>query len=437
MKLGLQRLFLFPLLLCIGLPASATSTDANALAAIFDRIERSYPLPYDKQALSDRAVAALRKSAEGGEAVFDKCLPQATPDSKSKLPPALALALTCAHWVRTDDDEQAAAFDAVATELLSGLDPQSNYISAAMMADMFPDPEEKFGGIGISVKLEEKGLQVVHTNRGAPARGAGLQVDETITAIDGKVPTDLDAAVKQLRGEVGSEVRLQIMSAQGVQREVVLKRQLIVFPEAAVDFERRGDMLVLRFDTLPYDLSSELEMLINEQGKGAKLLVLDLRSNTGGLLDEAVAVADLFLDKGEIVMLRGKEHKDIEHRLASKNSIASNKPIIILTGKRTASGAELIAAALQDHGRAKILGERSYGLGTIQTVLPIDAKRAIRLTTQRMFRPNGGALGDTHVAPDCTVAENSADILDIAGQLYSKGLAACPAATAVPSSHET
>jgi carboxyl-terminal processing protease len=408
--------------------ARTHAKDEEGFEAIFRRIEAVYPLPYDKQILIDRAVAAVQEMSVYTGDEFDKCLGEVRLGKKNKLPSAFATALVCAHWFYLPPDEHQAAFDTVASAIMSSLDPQSEYLSGTRFAELIGQADLPIGSIGVSLVKADNGFEIVKISRGAPARAAGLLAGEKITAINGVAASDLVAARQMLHGEVGSTVKLGVLAKDGTKRDVTVTRLMIDGVQSAFEFERRGNMLILHLDSLPANISTELQKQFSEQMKGIEIFVLDLRGNPGGVLDESFGFADLFLNKGLISSIVGKDIKDTVQIFALEGDVTNGKPIIVLTNKETSSGAEIIAAALQDQKRAIVLGHKTYGAGTVQTIVPFTKDSAIKLTTSRIFRADEQkrALSDAPVMPDCIIDPDRGDIFEIAGTLVTKGLAACP-----------
>lgn len=204
-------------------------------------------------------------------------------------------------------------------------------------------------------------------------------------------------------------------------------------PASGIDdslaMDRRDTVLILRLKSLPAGVARRLEDGIRAQGRGARAIVLDLRDNPGGLLEEAVAVADLFLDHGTIVTMRGRLPTDIAVHRAARGQVAPKLPIIALVNGQTAAGAEIIAAALQDNKRAIVIGQRSHGLGSVQTLFQTDGNHALKLTTAHGYRPNGRRLSDDPVMPDCQNDLDPVALMEEATTFVAMGAAPCSAAT--------
>ncbi len=315
-----------------------------------------------------------------------------------------------------DTTDQALLEDAI-RGMIQNLDPHSSYLSAAERRALEEDNQGQYGGIGIYVRRTENGLMIREVTRGTPADAAGLVVGDLIRDVNGLSVRELtiDQVLNQVRGEIGSEVALTISSANKptMTRRIDVPRALIVVPSV---FSRlyQGDFGYLRiseFQTGTAETASQsLTRLMASADDGLNGLVLDLRGNSGGVLNAAVGLADLFLSDGVIVTTRSRdpsgENSDIRAE-ASALDESGGTAIVVLVDSATASAAEIVAAALQDHRRALLVGERTFGKGSVQTVLPLRNGGAVKLTTARYYSPDGHPIQARGILPGLLVPANA------------------------------
>ncbi len=298
--------------------------------------------------------------------------------------------------------------------MLASLDPHSEYMTQKAYDEVQAQTHGEFGGVGIRVTIEDGRVKVLAPIDGTPAARAGIVANDIITHLDGK-PLDgmsINQVADRMRGPVGTTVRLQI--ARGGQPQplhLAIMRDTIKVP--SVHSRREGDEVgyirITRFNYQTTEgLRDALRELSGRSGEGGvKSYVLDLRNNPGGLIDQAVAVASSFLDHGEIVSLRGRDG-NVEHFDArfGRGDLTRGKPIVVLINGGSASSAEIVAGALQDHKRATVLGTRSYGKGSVQTIIPLGrGNGALRLTSARYFTPSGRSIQAQGIVPDIEVAQ--------------------------------
>jgi carboxyl-terminal processing protease len=296
--------------------------------------------------------------------------------------------------------------------MLTSLDPHSSYLSADDAAKMRVQTRGEFGGLGIEVTQQEGFVKVVSPIDGTPADAAGVEAGDFITHVDGQslLGLTLDEAVGMMRGPVGSEIVITVVrEGEDEPFDVSIIRDTIKL--TAVRARTEGDTIVLRITTFndqTYpNLVNGLEKQVEEAGGMEKIngIVLDLRNNPGGLLNQAIRVSDAFLEKGEIVSTRGRYSKDSERYNAKSGDLAKGKPIVILINGGSASASEIVAGALQDHRRAIVVGTRSFGKGSVQTVMPLRGEGAMRLTTSRYFTPSGRSIQALGVSPNIIVEQ--------------------------------
>ena len=295
--------------------------------------------------------------------------------------------------------------EAAINGMLSSLDPHSGFLAPKSYDDMQVDTKGSFGGLGIEVTQQDGFVKVVSPMDDTPASKAGVLAGDFITFVDDKpmLGLTLSEAVDIMRGPVGSSVKLTIVR-EGLEDpiEVLVTRAVIKLTAAKVRTE--NDIVIMRVTTfneqtipnLYEGITNAVEKLGEVEPKG---FVLDLRNNPGGLLSEAISVTDLFLDQGEIVSTRDREGKGERYK-ASKGDIAEGKPLVILINAGSASASEIVAGALQDHRRAIVLGTKSFGKGSVQSVLPMGQSGGIRLTTARYYTPSGRSIQALGVTPD-------------------------------------
>lgn len=294
--------------------------------------------------------------------------------------------------------------------MLSSLDPHSSYLDDKDFSDMRIQTKGEFGGLGIEVTMEDGLVKVVSPIDDTPAFKAGVKPGDFITHLDGKpiMGLTLAEAVDSMRGKVGSPVEITIRR-EGVAEPVKLKivRDVIRIQSVRSRLEANGTVGYIRITTFNQNTDEGVKTAVAKIKKeaGDKLIgyVLDLRNNPGGLLDQAIAVSDAFLEKGEIVSTRGREDKDIKRDNATAGDITGGLPIAILINGGSASASEIVSGALQDHHRAILLGTRSFGKGSVQTVIPLPGHGAMRLTTARYFTPSGRSIQGKGIDPDIVV----------------------------------
>ena len=296
--------------------------------------------------------------------------------------------------------------------MLTSLDPHSSYLSADDAANMRVQTRGEFGGLGIEVTQQEGFVKVVSPIDGTPADAAGMEAGDFITHVDGQslLGLTLDEAVGMMRGPVGSEIVITVVrEGEDEPFDVSIIRDTIKL--TAVRARTEGDTVVLRITTFndqTYpNLVDGLEKQVNEAGGMENIngIVLDLRNNPGGLLNQAIRVSDAFLEKGEIVSTRGRYSKDSERYTAKPGDLADGKPIVVLINGGSASASEIVAGALQDHRRAIVVGTRSFGKGSVQTVMPLRGEGAMRLTTSRYYTPSGRSIQALGVSPNIIVEQ--------------------------------
>ena len=307
-----------------------------------------------------------------------------------------------------DAPDEAALIEAAIRGMMGSLDEYSQRLDRQQAREMQQQARGQFGGLGVEVTQREGRTLVVSPIDGSPAARAGLSAGDAITHADGVSLQDmpLPQVIERLRGEVGTEVRITVVPEGGQPREIKLRRA-IINPRIVIS-RREGDVAYVRLTTFNQRSSTEVrqavERLLAEIGPNARGVVLDLRNNPGGLLDEAGRVADLFLEEGTITFTRGRGGVEIQRLRATPGDIARGLPMVVLINGGSASASEIVAGALQDLGRARLVGTTSFGKGSVQTVSPLRDGGALRLTTARYYTPNGRMIHGEGITPDVEIA---------------------------------
>ena len=307
-----------------------------------------------------------------------------------------------------DDVSDDTLIEGAINGMLTSLDPHSNYLNAKNFSDMKVQTRGEFGGLGIEVSMENGLIKVVSPIDDTPAARAGLKPGDLITHLDGNPVQGmtLPEAVEKMRGPVNSEITLRIRRAGKDPFDVKLVRATIKIQSVRSHLED-GNIGYIRITSFneQTDVGLENAMKSLKQQASNKLvgIVLDLRNNPGGLLDQTVAVSDAFLDKGEIVSTRGRRPDDAQRYNAHPGDITGGLPAVVLINSGSASASEIVAGALKDHHRAILMGTRSFGKGSVQTIIPLPGHGAMRLTTARYYTPSGRSIQAKGIEPDIVV----------------------------------
>ncbi|CAM4108409.1 S41 family peptidase [Palleronia rufa] len=300
--------------------------------------------------------------------------------------------------------------------MLTSLDPHSSYLSPDDAERMRTQTRGEFGGLGIEVTQEDGFVKVVSPMDGTPADEAGMQAGDFITHVDGEslLGLTLDDAVEMMRGPIGSEIVITVVrEGEDEPFDVSIVRDTIEL--TAVRGRLEGDTVVLRVITFSDQTYPKLEEELNAQVEAVGGMdkvngfVLDLRNNPGGLLTQAIKVSDAFLNEGEIVSTRGRDQSDSDRVNATEGDLTEGKPMVVLINGGSASASEIVAGALQDHRRAIVVGTKSFGKGSVQTVMPLRGDGAMRLTTARYYTPSGRSIQALGVSPDIVVQQPPVD----------------------------
>ncbi|MGX9356323.1 S41 family peptidase [Roseobacteraceae bacterium S113] len=311
-----------------------------------------------------------------------------------------------------EEVDESDLIEAAIDGMLTSLDPHSGYLSPDDAAQMRVQTRGEFGGLGIEVTQEDGFVKVVSPIDGTPAESAGIEAGDFITHVDGEsvLGLTLDEAVDMMRGPVGSEIIITVVREGETEPfDVSIIRDTIKL--TAVRSRLQGETVVLRVTTFndqtTPNLVSGFEKQVEEAGGMENIngIVLDLRNNPGGLLTQAISVSDAFLEKGEIVSTRGRDPEDGDRFNATAGDLAEGKPIVVLINGGSASASEIVAGALQDHRRAIVVGTKSFGKGSVQTVMPLRGDGAMRLTTARYYTPSGRSIQALGVSPDIVVEQ--------------------------------
>ena len=296
--------------------------------------------------------------------------------------------------------------------MLASLDPHSAYVDAIDYDNLRIMTEGTYGGLGLTVSMEDGAVKVIAPQEDTPAFRAGIKAGDYITHIDGKLifGQSLDEAIGQMRGRPGTRIALTLVRpGRDTPVDVSLAREVIV--QRPVKWEVRGQIGYININTFSEQTGAATRAAIMaiDKALGHKPLgyVVDLRDNGGGLLSQAIEVSDAFLGSGEIVSQRGRERADIERYFARPGDDARGLPVVVLTNAGTASASEIVAGALQDHHRGLVMGTRSFGKGSVQTLIPLGPQTQLRLTTARYFTPSGRSVQEGGIEPDIAVPQLS------------------------------
>ena len=294
--------------------------------------------------------------------------------------------------------------------MLVALDPHSSYLNRESFENMRIETKGEFGGLGIEVTMENGLVKVVSPIDDTPAAQAGVKARDLITHLDGEqvLGLTLSEAVERMRGLVGTDIVLTIRR-EGVEQpiETRIRRAIIKIQSVRSRIEENVAYIrITKFnEQAEVGVIRELGKIKEKLGDSMTGVIIDLRNNPGGLLDQAIAISDVFLDKGEIVSTRGRRADSVQRFNAKSGDLAANLPIVVLVNGGSASASEIVAGALQDHRRAIILGTRSFGKGSVQTIIPLSGHGAIRLTTARYYTPSGRSIQAKGIEPDIEVIQ--------------------------------
>jgi carboxyl-terminal processing protease len=310
--------------------------------------------------------------------------------------------------------------------MLAGLDPHSSYMDAKSFSEMQVQTTGKFGGLGMEVTMEEGLIKVVAPIDDTPAHKAGIMANDVITHLDDEPVQGLtlNQAVEKMRGPVNTKIKLKVLR-KGADKPVEISITRAIIQVRAVRSNMNGEDIgyirITQFNEQTTDgVRRAIADLANKGGDKLKGFLIDLRNNPGGLLDQAISVSDAFLEKGEIVSTRGRSAEDTMRFNARAGDLTKGKPIIVLINGGSASASEIVAGALQDHKRATVVGTRSFGKGSVQTIIPLGSGNgALRLTTARYYTPSGRSIQAKGISPDIEVLQDVPE--DLRARTDTKG----------------
>jgi|TARA_Y100000817_G_scaffold10032_1_gene7998 carboxyl-terminal processing protease len=309
-----------------------------------------------------------------------------------------------------EDIDQSEVMDAAINGVLQSLDPYSAYMSPSMYKEMATETSGEFGGLGIEVSMEAGVVKVISPIDDSPASKAGIKAGDYIVKINniqvqGKSLTE---AVELMRGPIGSEINITIRRV-GVKKALNFKIKRAVIEVASVKSEIKNKNIgYIRLTSFNENSSDQVKDKINIfKKKNIKYYILDLRNNPGGLLSQAIKISDFFLDKGEIVSTKSKKDSENRRWFAKKGDILDGKTFVVLINYGSASASEIVAGSIKDHKRAILIGERTYGKGSVQSIIPLKNDGAIRLTVSKYYLPSGNSISEVGVIPDFEISEEN------------------------------
>ncbi|MEN3748360.1 S41 family peptidase [Sphingomonas sp. HF-S3] len=358
-------------------------------------------------ALAGAAIDTIRGKAELDDESWSRCVGK----SSSPGPNEVAKAMRCAGFDQAGPEADTVV-DAAIEAMVAKLDTHSRWVTFTAPAKLLGQPAA-WASAGLILRDRDRRYVVLATGSTSAAGRAGIRKGDELIAIDGTVTAELsfDDVVQKLRGPDGSMVTLTIRRLDGSIAEFPLHRTIVRQSDMELQTERRGSVLIIRLSGLSFGATQGVSSALSQNGD-VSALILDLQDNQGGLLGETVALADLFLDEGPIVTSKGREKRDVETYRAAKKQLAQGIPILVLVNERTAAGAEILAAALQDNRRATVFGRTTQGAGSVQTIIPVGPQRALRLTTSYEYRADGRKLSEAPVIPDCPSNLDASTLLD-------------------------
>ena len=317
-----------------------------------------------------------------------------------------------AEYVEEVEDEK--VLEAAINGMLASLDPHSSYLGPQDFRNMQIQTRGEYGGLGLEVTMENGVVKVVTPIDATPAAKANIHSGDYITQIDGEpvMGQTLNEAVEKMRGPVGAPIIITIVRPEKEGGETTFDVELVrdkITPNEVTHRVERDALGYVRLQTFNEQTTNELKAAIRDIRQKAEPelrgLVLDLRNNPGGLLDQAISVSDIFLDDGEVVSTRGRHSRDTKRWHANAGDLLESLPVIVLVNSGSASASEIVAGALQDHRRATVLGTDTFGKGTVQTIIPLGAESALRLTTARYYTPSGRSIQERGIEPDIPVRQ--------------------------------
>ena len=312
-----------------------------------------------------------------------------------------------------EEIDQSEVMDAAIDGVLQSLDPYSSYMSPEMLSNMQTETSGKFGGLGIEVGMEAGVVKVISPIDNTPASKAGLKAGDYIVKINDEQVQgkSLSEAVDLMRGEVGSDIEITVRR-KGVKKALIfnITREIIKIQSVKSEILKKS-VGYLRLNAFNENSSDQIknQLKVIKKNKNIKSYILDLRNNPGGLLSQAIKISDFFLNEGEIVSTKSRNKSENKKFFARKGDIIDGKTLIVLINYGSASASEIVAGALKDHKRAIVLGEQSYGKGSVQSIIPLKNKGAIRLTISKYYLPSGKSISEVGVVPDIEIGEETDD----------------------------
>ena len=312
-----------------------------------------------------------------------------------------------------EEIDQSEVMDAAIDGVLQSLDPYSSYMSPEMLSNMQTETSGKFGGLGIEVGMEAGVVKVISPIDNTPASKAGLKAGDYIVKINDEQVQgkSLSEAVDLMRGEVGSDIEITVRR-KGVKKALIfnITREIIKIQSVKSEI-LENSIGYLRLNAFNENSSDQIknQLKVIKKNKNIKSYILDLRNNPGGLLSQAIKISDFFLNEGEIVSTKSRNKSENKKFFARKGDIIDGKTLIVLINYGSASASEIVAGALKDHKRAIVLGEQSYGKGSVQSIIPLKNKGAIRLTISKYYLPSGKSISEVGVVPDIEIGEETDD----------------------------
>jgi len=312
-----------------------------------------------------------------------------------------------------EEIDQSEVMDAAIDGVLQSLDPYSSYMSPEMLSNMQTETSGKFGGLGIEVGMEAGVVKVISPIDNTPASKAGLKAGDYIVKINDEQVQgkSLSEAVDLMRGEVGSDIEITVRR-KGVKKALIfnITREIIKIQSVKSEI-LENSVGYLRLNAFNENSSDQIknQLKVIKKNKNIKSYILDLRNNPGGLLSQAIKISDFFLNEGEIVSTKSRNKSENKKFFARKGDVIDGKTLIVLINYGSASASEIVAGALKDHKRAIIIGEQSYGKGSVQSIIPLKNKGAIRLTISKYYLPSGKSISEVGVVPDIEIGEETDD----------------------------
>jgi len=312
-----------------------------------------------------------------------------------------------------EEIDQSEVMDSAIDGVLQSLDPYSSYMSPEMLLNMQTETSGEFGGLGIEVGMEAGVVKVISPIDDTPASKAGVKAGDYIVKINdiqvqGKSLTE---AVELMRGPVGTDIKITVRR-KGVKKALIFKitREVIKIQSVKSEILEKA-VGYIRLNAFNENSSTQIKNKLKEikKNKGVKSYILDLRNNPGGLLSQAIKISDFFLNEGEIVSTKSRNKLENKKFFAQKGDVINGKTLIVLINYGSASASEIVAGALKDHKRAIVLGEQSYGKGSVQSIIPLKNKGAIRLTISKYYLPSGKSISEVGIVPDIEIPEESED----------------------------